>query len=162
MQRQITLKNWTSVHLSILLMFTSLDATNKLWENSSMIHRNLKSYSSRRIPNNACHINFLSSILATQRALIKRKKLLDFRLAKMILSWEQDPNGKQSTLEYTTPYNWWRTYSPTNRRNVLIRSLSGRCVIKKDGSIKMKWRLKCRKLISCRRIDKRLWNLMIT
>ena len=159
MQKRITLKNWTSVHLSILLMFTSLDATNKLWENSSMIHRNLKSYSSRRIPNNACHINFLSSILATQRALIKRKKLLDFRLAKMILSWDQDPNGRQSTLEYTIPCNWWRTYSPINRGNAQMLSLSNRCVIKRDGSIKMIFKPKCRRLISNLR-DKRPWSLM--
>ena len=159
MQKQIIWKNWTSVRLSILPMFTSLDATNKLWENSSMIHRNLKSYNSLKIPNNACRINCLSSILATRRTFTKRKKLLDFRLAKMILLWEQDPNGKQSTLEYSTPFNLWRTYSPTNRGNVQMLSLSNRCVIKKDASIRMNSRLKCRRLISIR--DKRLWSLMI-
>ena len=161
MQKQITLKNWTSVNLSILPMFTSSDETNKLWENSSMIHKNLKSYSSHKILNNACHINFLNSILAIQKTSIKRKKLLDFRLAKMILSWEQDPNGKQSTLEYTTPYSWWRTYNPTKRGNVQMLILSNRCVIKRDDSIKMNLRLKCKRLAKIRR-DKRLWSLMIT
>ena len=161
MQKQITLKNWTSVNLSILPMFTSSDETNKLWENSSMIHKNLKSYSSHKILNNACHINFLNSILAIQKTSIKRKKLLDFRLAKMILSWDQDPNGRQSTLEYTIPCNWWRTYSPTKRGNAQMLSLSNRCVTKRDGSIKMIFRLKCRRPISNLR-DKRPWSLMKT